>query len=488
MKNSIRTKITFMFIVFASFIVVASWVLSNYFLEDIIVYNVKKNLKATYQSCNTYFDINENLGGESDLYGRIYNPTDSTVLIFDRINSNIYTSINDESKMMDSLNSALRAMDDSKIVSKSIYANYVITKNHDESINADYYDLIGVLDNGFNIIVRTPVARIDSIVLVMKEVFTRIAIGLLVFGSVFILSFSNIFAKPIKNLCNVAKRMTNLDFSAKAQVYTRDEIGELGHSMNEMSEKLEATISKLKSANIKLEKDIKEKEQVDDMRKEFLSHVSHELKTPIALIQGYAEGLKDIADDPESRDFYTEVIVDEAKKMNSLVMKLLNLNELEFGTVNINIEQFELASFISTLIASSKILYEDSDIEVEFDESGPIYVWADEYMIEEVFTNYFVNAVHHVTPGGKIKVFFEKRENDIRVNVFNHGDPIPDEDIDKLFDKFYKVDKARTREYGGSGIGLSIVAATMKAHNKSYGVYNTDDGVVFYFDLDANMP
>ncbi|MDE6024334.1 MAG: HAMP domain-containing histidine kinase [Lachnospiraceae bacterium] len=486
-----RTKITFMVVIFSAVIVVTSWILSNYFIEDIFIYNVKRNLKSTYESCNAFFNDNSDEDGtvNSDLYGRIYNPSDCIVLILDRENANIYTSINDESKMMDSLYSLLQTTDKSGVISRSVYADYVIIKNHDETINADYYDLIGYLDNGFDIIVRSPVSRIDSVVVVVKDVFTRIAVGLLVFGSVFILAFSNIFVAPIKNLCNVAKRMTHLDFDVKVPVATKDEIGELGTCMNEMSNKLEMTISELKTANAKLQRDIEQKEQIDDMRKDFLSHVSHELKTPIALIQGYAEGLKDnLMDDDESREFYTDVIIDEAKKMNTLVMKLLNLNELEFGTVPLNIERFELVEFIKNIISASKILVENKDVNVVFDEEGPVYVWADEYMIEEVVTNYFVNAINHVTPDGEVKIFFEKMETDVRVCVYNRGEQIPEADIDKLFEKFYKVDKARTREYGGSGIGLSIVEATMKAHGKKYGVRNVSDGVVFYFDLDANMP
>ncbi len=491
MRSSLRTKITFMVVIFSGIIVGTSWILSKYFIEDIFIYNVKKNLKATYESCNAFFSENVADDGtlNADLYGSIYNPSDSIVLILDRENANIYTSINDQGKMMDSLYSLIQTTNGSDVVSKSIYTNFVIIKNHDNVINADYYDLIGNLDNGFDIIVRSPVSRIDSVVVVVKNVFTKIAIGLIAFGSLFMLVFSNIFVFPIKKLCNVAKRMTHLDFDVKVPIATKDEIGELGQCMNEMSGKLETTISELKSANAKLQQDIEQREQIDDMRKDFLSHVSHELKTPIALIQGYAEGLKDnLMDDEESREFYTDVIIDEAKKMNTLVMKLLNLNELEFGTAPLNIERFELVEFINEIISASKILVDDGEVNVIFDEEGPVYVWADEYMIEEVFTNYFVNALNHVSYDGEIKVFFEKMDNDVRVCVYNRGEQIPETDIDKLFEKFYKVDKARTREYGGSGIGLSIVAAAMKAHGKKYGVNNVSDGVVFYFDLDANMP
>jgi signal transduction histidine kinase len=174
--------------------------------------------------------------------------------------------------------------------------------------------------------------------------------------------------------------------------------------------------------------------------------------------------------------------------MNEMVKKLLDLNEIEFGTEPLKIERFELVEFLSQIISTSQILTENSNANIHFDEKPPVYVWADEYMIEEVFTNLLTNAIHYVKEGGIIRVSLEKNGDDVRVLVYNQGDKIADEDIDKLFIKFYKADKARTREYGGSGIGLSIVAATMEAHNKKYGVYNVDDGVVFYFDLDANIP
>jgi signal transduction histidine kinase len=366
--------------------------------------------------------------------------------------------------------------------------SYEITQNHDSLINADYYDLIGVLDNGMVIVVRSPVARIQSALKVIISVFNYIMIGLIIFSSMFVLALSSVFTTPLKRLSHAAKKMTELDFDVKVPVVTKDEIGELSSYMNAMSWRLQQTISELKAANIKLQKEIDNKQQIDDMRKEFLSHVSHELKTPIALIQGYAEGLKDMADDEESREFYTDVIIDEAQKMNIMVKKLLDLNEIEFGTEPLKIERFELVGFISQIISTSQILTDNSNAVIEFNEQPPVYVWADEYMIEEVFTNLLTNAIHYVKPDGIIRISLEKKDGDVRVSVYNQGNQIADEDIDKLFIKFYKADKARTREYGGSGIGLSIVAATMDAHGKKYGVYNVEDGVVFYFDLDANIP
>lgn len=488
MKSSIRMKITLCVVVFTAFVVGASWIICNFFLSGVFVENLKLNMEVTFDSCNTYFSQNKNFDID-DIEKNIVNPSSAAVVIYDSVNLRAYTSISVEGQMMDSITSMIEDMTASENITKYEQGEYYIARNKDSILKTEYFDLIGMLDNGYLIIIRAPISQIESAMVVVTRLFYFVAAGLLICGFMFMFAFSNIFSVPIKRLSHAAKRMTQLEFDVKVPVYTKDEIGELGKSMNEMSSKLESTISELKAANIKLEQDIQEKQQIDDMRKEFLSHVSHELKTPIALIQGYAEGLKDnLFDDPESKEFYADVIIDEAHKMNTLVKKLLDLNEIEFGTAPLKIERFELVSFINDIINASKILIEEVEAEIEFSEETPVYVWADEYMIEEVFTNYLTNAIHYVTKGGKIKISFEKLETDIRVNVYNEGNHIAPEDIDKLFIKFYKSDKARTREYGGNGIGLSIVAASMQAHGKKYGVYNSEGGVVFYFDLDANMP
>ncbi|MBQ3602047.1 MAG: two-component sensor histidine kinase, partial [Lachnospiraceae bacterium] len=255
--------------------------------------------------------------------------------------------------------------------------------------------------------------------------------------------------------------------------------------VNLLSEKLEKTVSELKAANNNLKSDIENKIQIDEMRKDFLSNVSHELKTPIALIQGYAEGLQEnINDDPESRDFYCEVIIDEANKMNKMVQKLLNLNQIEFGDNEIEFERFDIVEVIRSVVNATKILFEQKEVTLIFQEQDPVYVWADQYSIGEVITNYISNALHHVSGEKIIEIKLTKIEDIVRVSVYNTGELIPEEDLEKVWIKFYKVDKARTREYGGSGIGLSIVKAIMNSMHRECGVSNLNNGVEFWFELD----
>lgn len=278
--------------------------------------------------------------------------------------------------------------------------------------------------------------------------------------------------------------MSQLKFENRYTGKRKDEIGELGRSINTLSDKLETTISELKSANIELEKDIKQKTEAEQMRREFLANVSHELKTPIALIQGYAEGLADnVNDDEESRQFYCEVIIDEAKKMNNMVKKLLTLNELEFGNSNMELSRFDIVSLVKSAADSVELLAKQKNITIVFNGTDPAYVWADEYMIEEVITNYLSNAVNHCKDPNVIDISFGRHDKKIKISIFNTGDIINEADINSIWDKFYKVDKARTREYGGSGIGLSIVKAIMESHNEEYGVTNHSTGVEFWFEL-----
>ena len=292
--------------------------------------------------------------------------------------------------------------------------------------------------------------------------------------------------KPIEELTGISERMIHLDFDAKYTGKSRTEIAQLGQNINELSYTLEQTISELKSANNELQRDIERKNKIDEMRKEFLANVSHELKTPIALIQGYAEGLKEgISDDEESRNFYCEVIMDEAAKMNNMVKKLMTLNELEFGNEKVEMERFDIVALIRNYLQASELLCRQKEIQVIMEAKKPVYVWADEFMIEEVFGNYFSNALNHIAGKRVIDVKLNRHDNLVRVSVFNTGEQIPEDSLPHIWDKFYKVDKARTRAYGGSGVGLSIVKAVMEALNQKYGAVNYDNGVEFWFELES---
>ena len=364
---------------------------------------------------------------------------------------------------------------------------YQIQQTKDPRMNLEYLELWGTLSNGNLIIMRTPVQSMRDASFLANMMFLRLGIVATALGIFLIWLATKRVTLPIMNLVQISEMMTRLDFSKKYQKGKGNEVDVLGEHMNELSETLEKTILELKSANAELKRDIERKTELDEMRSEFISNVSHELKTPIALIQGYAEGLKDcVNDDAESRDFYCDVIMDEAGKMNNLVKSLLTLNELEFGNGKVEMEHFDVCEVIRNTAAAMDIMIKQNEITLQLPE-GVCMVWADELKVEQIVTNYLSNAIHYCTGDKLIKITLNYDNNHVKIGVFNTGTPIPEESVGKLWTKFYKVDKARTREYGGSGIGLSIVKASMEAMGGEYGVTNAEDGVWFWFVLDAQQ-
>ena len=361
-----------------------------------------------------------------------------------------------------------------------------IQQSHDRFAGMDYVECWGMLDEDHYFIIRTPLESIRESADISNKFYFAVGLAIIIVSGMMIMVVTKRITRPISELTELSKKMSDLDFEARYESKVGNEIDMLGDNFNRMSTQLENTISELKSANNELQRDIEDKIKIDKMRKEFLDNVSHELKTPIALIQGYAEGLKEgVNDDSESREFYCDVIMDEASKMNQMVKNLLTLNQLEFGNDEVEFARFDIAALVRGVIASCDILIQQAGASVDFVSEEKVYVWGDEFKTEQVVRNYLTNAIHHVDNEKRIEVRIVSSDGKVRVSVFNSGKPIPEEDVPKLWDKFYKVDKAHTREYGGNGIGLSIVKAIMESFHQGYGVRNFDNGVEFWFELDA---
>ena len=363
---------------------------------------------------------------------------------------------------------------------------YELTETRGKEAGTEYLMMRGTLGSNYIFLIQSPIESIQQSVALSNRFLIVVELIVLVVGIWMVWFFSKRLTEPLRELAGLSEKMAELDFDAKYTSGGDNEIGVLGENFNRMSEKLERSISDLKSANNQLLKDIEQKDRLEQMRNEFLGNVSHELKTPIALIQGYAEGLKEgVNDDPESREFYCDVIMDEASKMNQMVKNLLTLNQLEFGNDEVEFARFDIAALVRGVIASCDILIQQAGASVDFVSEEKVYVWGDEFKTEQVVRNYLTNAIHHVDNEKRIEVRIVSSDGKVRVSVFNSGKPIPEEDVPKLWDKFYKVDKAHTREYGGNGIGLSIVKAIMESFHQGYGVKNYDNGVEFWFELDV---
>lgn len=413
-----------------------------------------------------------------------------TVLIINSDQTIVRSSANDSKVILMEFMNILFATNPNDMQVLEQMDNYNILKQRDVRLNSEYLVLYGTLQNGNMILMRSALESIRESAMISNRFLAMVGILAVVISTVISFFISKSITNPIRELSTISEKMTHLDFNAKyhRKRTQKNEIDELGEHVNLLSDALEQTISELKSANIALQRDIEEKIQIDEMRQEFLSNVSHELKTPLAVISGYAEGLVEcVNDDPESRNYYCEVILDETEKMTQMVKQLLTLNQLEFGQELLQVQRFDLTELVRGVIQKVAILLEQNEITLDFSENEPMYVWGDEFKIEEVLTNYISNAIHHAKYEKKIRIHYTKNEACVRVHVFNTGDTIPEESLPQLWTKFYKVDKARTREYGGTGIGLSIVKAIMQSHKQDFGVENHENGVEFWFELDSSQ-
>ncbi len=491
MRKSIRYKMAALIVIIMALSMAAVILYSSLFMESYYTKTKQKSIKSVYSSLkrvgNDDADISDTDNVET--LNRVCETLGATMIVVDESGNTIY-SYGAGKKLVDIWRDMIFGRSAEQKNSSTLVETgdgYNVYLSEDEAFADKYYELFSTFNNGNSAIIRMSVESFRESISISNQFYLGIGIAAIIIATIIILIVTSRYTKPILALADLSKKMSELDFNAKYTGHHNDELGVLGNSMNDMSEKLEKAITELKAANIELQKDIEHKEEIDEMRKEFISNVSHELKTPIALIQGYAEGLQEgINDNPEDVQYYCDVIIDEADKMNKMVKNLLTLNQLEFGDSHINMERFDIVSVIYGVISSMKIKAKEKDVEIEFSADKPIYVWADEFQIEEVIINYLSNALNHVDENKIIKVDIIEKNGILRVVVFNSGKNIPEDELDNIWIKFYKVDKARTRAYGGNGIGLSIVKAIMHRHNMECGVINKDNGVAFWFELDCN--
>ena len=506
MKKSVRFRITALFIGIIVFIIMTVCLVNHYFLQSFYEKQKISEMETAYAALKGAVESAEDKGiffydifsgddsGRLDIISTFAEKSNIDILIYDR-DTGVYIGTSRENDwMLSKLETYLEFSDIMQNqLPRSMYQvvretpEYTIQRTFDRRTGNMFLESWGVFSDSLSFIMSLPVIGIQESARIMNRFLLFVGIVMLIIGSVIVYFTTDALTKPLNSLASIAQRIASLDFSCKYEGNAQDEIGVLGNSMNIMSDKLSDTVYELTEANRKLQEDIDLKEKIDNMRKDFISNVSHELKTPIALIEGYAEGLcEGMAEDPETRDYYCGVIMDESRKMNRMVKSLTSLTNLEFGTSELNIEEFDLCELIKNTVSSHQLELNEKNAVLTLSLPETCTCLADSFKIEEVLTNYLTNAMNHLSGERRIIISVERIDvKTVRLSVYNDGENIPSESLERIWEKFYKVDKAHTREYGGSGIGLSIVKAIMEAHNKEYGVLNKESGVCFYATLDS---
>lgn len=362
------------------------------------------------------------------------------------------------------------------------YENFEIRKN--QNANVEYFVYSYLLDSGETVHIYSEVADVENIVEVAGGVYSFITIAiLLIIAAIFYILVAK-FTKPLVEMNDITKDMAALNFNRKCADYGKDEIGELGNSINTLSTTLDSTLMDLKDKNEQLEKDIERRHALDNARKSFISNVSHELKTPIAIISGYAEGVcEGISSDPEVIKEYCQIINDESQKMNELVVELLELSKLENKHQPFMPEIFDIGTKTASLLNHLSLQFVQNGITVINRIPRPLACYGEEDKIEIVLKNYITNAVAHCSGEKLIEISYKDKGQLLEFSVFNTGENIAEHDMPELWDSFYRADKAHARSDNRFGLGLSIVKSIMEKHSCRYGVRNVQKGVVFTFEV-----
>ncbi len=359
--------------------------------------------------------------------------------------------------------------------------SYMIQEN---SNNIEFLSTyVNSQNNNYTIITKTPISAIKSSVMIASNFLLSIFIPIIILSIILAIWFSNKFTKPIIHLKSVTDKIASLNFEEVIDIQTGDEIEKLGDSVNTLSFKIRNTLEDLTNKNNQLECMLEKQKKEDKLKREFVSSVSHELKTPITVISGYAEGLRsDVIETKEDVEYYIDVIYEESEKMAIMVNDLLDLYKLESKSFTMRKEIINISELISDIIDKFEFILKEENIKVNTNIDD-VYIEGDRIRIGQVINNFLDNAIHHIDKNKKINIYTEQTDNKVKINLYNSGENIKEDNIEKIWYSFARVDDVRTSSQNRVGLGLAIVREIMNLNNGEYGVFNVDNGVVFWIEL-----
>lgn len=461
--SSIRNR----FFVILSSLVISIIILlllaNNFLLQDFYISRKEEAFEDYFQQINE-LDESE-YSSSTELFRQIELTTNADIVIVDQSGNSVYFSRPiDENIPQRPLPPTTSSEFEFKIISIP-------------EIPGQSLVLQGELSNGYHVELRSPISAIVENISFINEFLLYVGIIGVILSLTAAFIIANKITKPIREINETTKKMKNLDFSHLIVSTSKDEIGELSENINNMAVTLATTFDNL-NEELSLNKRLTKK------RTELLNNVSHELKTPLALIQGYAEGLSlNIGTNKEKRDYYTQVITDEAINMNHIIEKLLDIEDLDSNIQSKEKEDVKYVDYIKSRINKYKMSIKKKNITLVERYCSEVNIYIDTYLTDRIITNFITNAINYCNSCGVIRVTVEDNNNTIKTKIYNSHKGLTEEQIIHIWDSFYKIDQARTRDVGGHGLGLSIVKSIQENLNEEYGVNNVDDGVEFWFNI-----
>ena len=437
-------------------------------LESVYIWNVERSLTVMAQNA-------ENAGND-------YFPLISEYELKENVSIDLYD--NEDNYLYEGTSSFLSS-NKLNVISRTqnedgSYFNVVA----EEGSTTQYIVFGKDFENGYHIEITAQKDPIQENANLATRVTTTLTVLALILALVFISVYSKHFTKPLIQMSEVANRIANLDFSAKCEINRGDEIGTLAENINVVSDSLNTALSELREKNEQLMEDIEKERRIEKMRADFISAASHELKTPIAIIRGYAEGLKmNVSEENESASEYCDIIMRESDRMNVLVLNMLEQSLYSSGVKKPDMVEFNVSSFIEDLLKTVTPIFEEKGVTANYIETKKLSAFADKTQMTTVLSNIVLNACSHASGEKLIEITAEKTDNKIKVNVFNTGSRVDDKDKDGIFTSFYRADKAHSRAEGRFGLGLAIVKSITENHNCECGFENKENGVTFWFTM-----
>lgn len=457
-KSNLRTKIWMYLIIFSASILLFLWLFQIIFLKTYyrefrlnkLENSVKKVLNSFHDS--NYEDLLDDISLEDEICIEVVNNNMTKYLsvIYNKGCMGAETSIENSYYKKDFINSNL---------SKKVYT-LINPRFKNKTI------IYGIkLDDSNYAFVSASLEPIDTTITVLKNQFIYVTMLVIILSLIVSYFVSRKISSGVIKINREAKKLSKGNFDVKFD--TDQPILEL----SELAETLEYTKDELS--------------KTENLRRELLANVSHDLKTPLTMIKAYAEMVRDVTyKDDTKRTKDLNIIIEETDRLNVLVNDILELSKIQSGTQKLTIEQFDLEKFVKNIIKRYDIMSENKKYKFKVSINKNIIVSADRKRIEQVMYNLINNAINYTGDDKKIIISALELENTVRIEVKDTGKGIDKEELENIWDKYYKIDKTHSREQVGSGVGLSIVKNILINHNCNYGVESIKgNGTTFYFEL-----
>jgi signal transduction histidine kinase len=466
MKISIRTKLFVILSCLVVLLVIFGILINGVFLEKYYVAENRAIMVELYQSVVSEIEQNP-----EDLFDFLFE--------LDRNNGVSVTLANAGKEISYSTNTRKISSESSHIpkeIEEILVSNPPLKRNSwiyavaEKEGQLPRVALVAKTEQGGYIVLAKTMKGIRESVSIANRFYLFTGLLMMLLGAVATLFFSRVITSPLVEMSKVSRNIANLDFDKRVEIRSQDEIGALGESINNIADQLSVNIEHL-------QKDI-------ERRKRLVRDLTHELKTPIAVVKGYAEGLQyGVASTEEKRMDYCQIIVSECDRMDEMVKELLDLSRLEEGQGVLVKTKFPAVNLSKSIEQRFSKALQDKQLKLVVHCLEDVCFYADYDLLQRSVDNYITNAIKYAKEGSTLHLTIVNEEGETRLEVFNRGPSLCEGDLEKIWDVFYMGDSARSRSLGSHGVGLAIVQSIITAHGGKVKACNQEDGVCFSFTI-----